>query len=109
VELLTQTPRTGIYRLDEDGAVSFRRWGNDWHGIVSESEAFYLRILAPGDYRYRGGDLGALVTRGRLQTDDNRLEDRCTQWIAGIRAQFSGTPLAPREIPPVGPLAFKMA
>jgi biotin carboxylase len=109
VELLTQTPRTGIYRLDDDGAVSFRRWGNDWHGIVSESEAFYLRIMAPGDYRYRGGDLGALVTRGRLQTDDNRLEQRCTRWIAGMRAQFSGTPLAPQEIPPVGPLAFKMA
>jgi biotin carboxylase len=109
VELLTQTPHTGIYHLGEDGAVSFRRWGNDWHGIQSESEAFYLRIFAPGDYRYRGGDLGALVTRGRLQTDDNRLEDRCKQWIAGMRAQFAGSPLAPQEPPPVGPLAFKMA
>jgi len=109
VELLTQTPRTGIYHLGHDGAVSFRRWGNDWHGIVNESEAFYLRIHAPGDYRYRGADLGALVTRGRLQTDDNRLTDRCTQWIAGIRSQFAGTPLTPQEPPPVGPLAFKMA
>jgi biotin carboxylase len=108
VELLTQAPHTGIYRLEPDGAVSFRRWGNDWHGIVNESEAFYLRILAPGDYRYKGADLGALVTRGRLQTDDNRLEDRCKQWITGMRAQFAGTPIAPQEPPPVGPLAFKM-
>ena len=108
VELLTQTPRTGIYHLERDGAVSFRRWGNDWHGIVRESEAFYLRILAPGDYRYQGADMGALVTRGRLQTDDNRLEERCTQWIAGVRSQFGGTPLAAQEPPPVGPLAFKM-
>jgi biotin carboxylase len=109
VELLTQTPHTGIYRLDDDGAVSFRRWANDWHGIVSESEAFYLRILAPGDYRYQGADLGALVTRGRLQTDDNRLEERCRKWITGMRAQFAGTPVAPQETPPPGPLAFKMA
>lgn len=108
VELLTQTPHTGIYHLEPDGAVSFRRWGNDWHGIVNESEAFYLRVLAPGDYRYGGADLGALVTRGRLQTDDNRLEDRCKQWINGIRGQFAGTPLTSRELPPVGPLAFKM-
>jgi biotin carboxylase len=108
VDLLTQTPRTGIYHLEDDGAVAFRRWGNDWHGIVSESEAFYLRIVAPGDYRYRGADLGALVTRGRLQTDDNRLEERCKRWIAGMRAQFAGTPIAPQETPPVGPLAFKM-
>ncbi|HEY3016847.1 MAG TPA: biotin carboxylase, partial [Nocardioides sp.] len=109
VELITQAPRTGIYQLGDDGAVSFRRWANDWHGIVSESEAFYLRIHGPGDYRYPGADLGALVARGRLQTDDNRLEERCRQWIRGIRGQFAGTPLAPHEPPPVGPLAFKMA
>ena len=56
------------------------------------------------------GDLGALVTRGRLQGDDNRLTERCMQWIAGIKAQFAGTPLTPQEpVPPPGALAFKMA
>ena len=109
VELLTRTPRTGIYRLTEDGRVTFRSWGNDWHGITSESQAFYLRILAPGDYRYPGADLGALVTRGRLQTDDNQLEDRCKQWITGIRAQFAGTPLVPQQPAPISPQSFKMA
>jgi biotin carboxylase len=99
-ELITAAPQTGIYHMSDDGAVAFRRWGNDWHPITSESEAFYLRIMAPGDYRYRGADLGALVTRGRLQTDDNRLEERCKRWITGIRAQFAGTPLsAPQPSP----------
>ncbi len=109
VELLTRAPRTGIYELREDGTVAFRRWGHDWHGIHSESEAFYLRILAPGDYRYKGADLGALVTRGRLQTDGNQLEDRCKQWITGIRAQFAGAPLVPQQPAPVTPQSFKMA
>jgi hypothetical protein len=108
-ELLTQAPRTGIYRLSEDGTVAFRRWGHDWHGISDVSEAFYLRILAPGDYRYRGADLGALVTRGRLQTDDNRLEDRCQRWITGIRAQFAGTPVIRQEPEAARPQSFKMA
>jgi hypothetical protein len=75
----------------------------------SESEAFYLRILAPGDFRYKGADLGALVTRGRLQTDDNRLERRCTAWIAGIRGQFSGTPVVPLQPPPPARESFKLA
>jgi len=104
-----RTPRTGIYRLTEDARVTFRSWGNDWHGITSESQAFYLRILAPGDYRYPGADLGALVTRGRLQTDDNQLEDRCKRWISGIRAQFAGTPLVAQQPAPVSPQSFKMA
>ena len=106
VELLNRTPRTGIYRLTGDGAAEFNRWGYDWHWIADESEAFYLRIMAPGDYRYPGADLGALVTRGRLQTDDNQLEDRCKRWINGIRAQFAGTPIV-RQQP--NPTSFKMA
>ena len=109
VELLTQAPRTGIYRLGPDGTTAFRRWGNDWHGIVSESEAFYLRILAAGDYRYHGADMGALVTRGRLQTDDNRLEERCRQWAAGLRAEFAGARPVPQQRQPGSLLAFKMA
>jgi len=105
VELLTRAPRTGTYRLAGDGTVAFRGWAHDWHRITSPAEAFYLRILGPGDYRYRGADLGALVTRTRLQTDDNRLEDRCQQWITGIRAQFAGAPQAA----PASPASFKMA
>jgi biotin carboxylase len=109
VELLSRTPRTGIYRLTEDGTAEFARWGYDWHWIAGESEAFYLRILAPSDYRYHGADLGALVTRGRLQTDDNQLEGRCKRWISGIRAQFAGTPLVPEQPAPANPTSFKMA
>ncbi len=109
VDLLTRAPRSGIYTLGPDGSADFRRHANDWHGIVRESEAFYLRILAPGDFRYRGADLGALVTRGRLQTDDNRLERRCTDWIAGIRGQFSATPVVPLQSPAPVREAFKMA
>jgi biotin carboxylase len=109
VELLNRTPRTGIYRLTGDGTAEFNRWGYDWHWIANESEAFYLRILAPGDYRYPGADLGALVTRGRLQTDDNQLEDRCKRWITGIRAQFAGTPIVRQHPDPVTPTSFKMA
>ena len=31
----------------------------------NENEAFFLRIMRPGDYRYEGADIGILVTRGR--------------------------------------------
>jgi hypothetical protein len=64
--------------------------------------------MGPGDYRYHGADLGALVTRGRLQSDDNQLEERCKQWITGMRGQFTSTPIAPQAAP-ASPLNFKMA
>jgi biotin carboxylase len=93
VELLTAAPRTGVYKLDDAGRISFARWANDWHNLIDETEAFYLQVAAPGDCRYKGADLGVLVTRGRLQTDDDQLTDRCRRWIDGITAQFAGTPV----------------
>jgi biotin carboxylase len=109
-EQLTQAPKTGIWRLDdESGRVSFGRWGNDWHSLHDETEAFYLRVLGPGDYRYPGADLGVLVTRSRMQTENNQLTERAHLWIDSIQEHFAGTPLAEEEAVPAGALAFKTA
>jgi biotin carboxylase len=108
VEQLTQAPRTGIWRLEGDG-IRFARWGHDWHSLHDDSEAFFLRVLAPGDYRYPGADLGVLVARSRMQTEDNRLTERALEWIAGVQQHFVGTPLPEHEPAPAGALAFKTA
>jgi acetylornithine deacetylase len=54
-------------------------------------------------------DLGILVTRGRLQTDEHELTERALAWITGIKSQFAGVP-APQEaeLPPPEPFSFKM-
>ena len=95
VELFTATPRTGVWRIDDDGRVSFARPANDWATLLDGSEAFYMRVAAPGDLRSEGAQLGVLVTRGHLQTDDYRLTERCQRWVKGMRAKFVSTPLAP--------------
>ncbi len=110
VELLTEAPASGIWSLDPNGGgIEFVRRDTDWHGVADEHQAFYLRIAAPGQYRYPGADLGILVTRGRLQDDDHELNDRAKAWIAGIHAGFRGTPpplAAPA--PPPEPFSFKL-
>ena len=59
-------------------------------------------MLAAGDYRYPGADLGVLVARSRMQTDDNELTEYAQRWIRGVHAQFASTPLeAPPEAAPV--------
>ena len=82
----------------------------DWHSVEDEDEAFYLRIAQEGGYRYPGADIGILVTRGRLQTDDHELTERAHTWITGIKKQFWTTPL-PRAAGAVRepePFSFKM-
>jgi biotin carboxylase len=109
VEQLTAAPRTGIWRMEPDGSIHFGRWGNDWHSIIDETEAFWLRVLPPGDYRYKGADLGVLVSRQRMQTDELTLTPECRRWIAGIRAQYAGLPIEPAvaPLPRREPFAFK--
>lgn len=109
IEHLSATPATGIWSMGADGTVRNKRWGHDWHSLLDESEAFYLRVAQPGDYRYKGADLGVLVARGRMQTDDQELTERCRRWIAGIRGEFAGVPWepVPEPEPPRGAIAFK--
>jgi biotin carboxylase len=111
VELLTGAPKTGIWRLGDGPGIRFSRWGNDWHSLQDDTEGFYLRVLTAGDYRYKGADLGILVSRGRMQTEENELTERCRDWIAGIRSQFKGTPVEEDADPPPkhDALAFKFA
>ena len=111
VELITAAPRSGIWRRAADGTISFLRRDTDWHTVQNEDEAFYLRIAHEGGYRYRGADLGILVTRGRFMDDDHELTDRARGWIAGIKDQFRSVPLEGDVTPPVPtaePFAFKM-
>jgi len=87
VERILQAPRTGTYHLDEDGELEFAGVSNDWHDVTHEDEAFFLRVYAPGDFRFKGADLGILVTKGRMQTAGG-LTKRCRAYIDGIRDEY---------------------
>ena len=111
VEQIVHAPRSGIWSLDRSapGGIRFVRRDTDWHTVSSPDEAFYLRIAGEGQFRYPGADLGILVTRGRLQTDEHELTERARDWITGIKAQFEGAPAPPTaEIHPPEPFSFKM-
>ena len=71
-------------------------------------EAFFQRISNVGDYCYEGADLGILVTRGRLMTEDFQLNDRAKAWIDGIRGQFKTKPVDETEDSPEVSDGFKM-
>jgi hypothetical protein len=106
VERLDTAAPTGQYSLDSDGALVFRRAALDWHQLQNESEAFFLRIYGAGDYRWKGADLGVLVTKGRLQRGKPgggaALTIRAKQFIDAVRAQYSGVPLVPPSGRPGG-------
>lgn len=104
VERIDAAPPTGRYIVDAHGALVFSHPELDWHLLHNESEAFFLRVYGPGDYRWKGADLGILVTKGRLQTERGVLSIRAMHFIDSIRALYTVTPLvepAPAKRTPV--------
>jgi hypothetical protein len=100
VELITAAPPTGQYAVDQNGALVFRRTALDWHQLQDDSECFFLRVYGTGDYRWKGADLGVLVTKGRLQTEGRSanapsvLTIRAKHLIESVRARYAGTAIA---------------
>ena len=94
VELINAAPATGRYVVDSNGSLAYSHAELDWHLLNNKDEAFFLRVYGPGDYRWKGADLGILVTKGRLQTSRNGLSIRAMHFIDSIRGMYSASALA---------------
>lgn len=95
VELITKAPQSGVWRMNEDDEIEFVRPSHNINTIGHEDEAFYLRVYGVGEYCYHGADLGCLLARGRMQSDDRQLLDRARKWNAAIKGEFKSVPLSP--------------
>ena len=107
VDYITEAPESGIWRLQEDNSVTFTRFDYHRRAVEDENHGFYLRISGAGDYRYKGADLGILITRGRLMTEDFELNDRAKAWIDGIVGHYTGVSLEEVENAPTPPVSLE--
>jgi len=99
VEYVTEAPKSGIYRMYDTGHIQFDRMDTHRRAVENESEAFFLRITKKGDYLYEGADMGILVTRGRMMTDDFELNHRSKHWINAIRNHYKSEMVEDKKKP----------
>jgi len=88
IKKVTKAPKSGIWKLTSDGKFEYDRMDTHRRAIESEGEAFFLRITREGDYLYEGADMGILVLRGRLMTDNFQLKDRAKKWIKALKSEY---------------------
>jgi hypothetical protein len=109
VDIVTAAPESGIWRMQDDGRIEYERFDYHRRAVEGEHEAFFLRILQPGDYRYEGADLGILVVRGRSMDERFELTPRARRWVEGIKSRFAARPLPAAEpAPALAEPAFKI-
>jgi hypothetical protein len=92
IELVESAPKSGIWKMNDNAEIEYDRMDTHRRAVETEGEAFFLRIMNKGDYLYEGADLGIIVMRGRLMTDEFQLMDRAKNWIEAIRKQYKSTP-----------------
>ena len=88
LELVTEAPTSGIWEMKKNGKIVFKKMDAHRQSVVGDNQAFYLQITQKDDYFYEGADLGILVMRGRLMSDDFELSERGKRWIKGLRAHY---------------------
>ncbi len=93
IELVSQAPRSGIWKMNADDTVTFSRMDTHRRAVEAENEAFFLRINKKGDYLYEGADMGILVMRGRFMTADYQLNEKAQKWIKAIRSLYKSKKL----------------
>lgn len=88
IEYVSEAPPSGIYKMFDNGHIQFDRMDTHRRAVETENEAFFLHISKKGDYLYEGADMGILVSRGRMMTDNFQLNNRAKDWIKAIRSKY---------------------
>ena len=84
--------------MDDEGGIAFVRARHIVNALGDGPEAFCLRVHDEGKYCCYGVDLGCVLARGRMQTDERELLYRAKQWNSPIKAQFRSVPLTQTEV-----------
>lgn len=90
----TEVPRTGRYRIGEDGTLTFVSPDLDWQEITEPDEAFWFRSVGLGEVISQGLDVGMLVTRRRAQEDHYALRPETKQLIPSLLGKYRGKRLS---------------
>ncbi|MBK0422691.1 biotin carboxylase [Leucobacter sp. CSA2] len=93
VERIDVAPKTGRYVIDHFGNLVYSHGDLDWHLLTNDNEAFFLRIYQEGDYRWKGADLGILVTKAHLEAGHGGLSLHAKYLIDAIRGMYRVTPV----------------
>lgn len=88
LELATEVPQSGIWEMNKNGNIHFKKMDTHRQSVIGDNEAFFIQITQKDDYLYEGSDLGILVLRGRLMSDDFEISRRADRWIKALRTQF---------------------
>ena len=86
--MFSTVPSSGIWRLDEQGAISFIRPEYYPGTVLDKNEVLFIRTIDTGQQLRQGTSLGRLVSRGRFMQADFQLSKKSKLWVEAFRSLF---------------------
>lgn len=97
LKIVTQAPVSGVYALEGPGNLVLRKAGYERRDALARDEVFILRIMAAGEYAYKGGDLAIMFMNCVIRDFQGRLNPEGEQWVAALRRGFQFRHLSAEE------------
>jgi D-alanine-D-alanine ligase-like ATP-grasp enzyme len=96
LKIITAAPASGVYALKADGQLELKRTSVNRRDALASNEAYVLRIMAAGEYAYKGGDLAILFlnqviadTQGKgAGQGQGQLNPDGERWVAALKRSF---------------------
>lgn len=97
LNIITRAPVSGVYALDANGQLALKQAGYNRRDALAENEAYILRIMAAGEYAYKGGDLAIMFLNRVIREPRGKLNPAGEQWGGALKRCFQFRPLTQEE------------
>lgn len=88
LRIITQAPVSGVYTMDAKGHLAFQQASYNRRDALAENEAYVLRIMAEGEYAYKGGDLAIMFLNRVIYEPKGELNPLAEQWVSALKHSF---------------------
>jgi hypothetical protein len=87
-KVTTQAPVSGVYRLMDNGRLSFVRASHNRRDALGADEAYVLRIMNKGEYAYRGADLAIMFVNQIVGKAQGKLSPAGAVWVDALKHEY---------------------
>ena len=96
LKIITQIPKTGVYKPGQDGKIEFIRDSNDATDL-KDDEFYVLQIMQCDEHAYKGADLVILFANQALKATDGDITDIAKSYIELINSHIQYRVLTDEE------------
>ena len=97
LQIITQAPVTGVYTMDAQSTLTLQRESCNRLEALATDQVYVLRIMAVGEYAYKGGDLAIMFLNRAIRDPLGKLTADAEQWVGALQACFEFRPLDQAE------------